>query len=590
MSILRAAFRALGHVPLKPFVYLAAILLVPLLAGAINLGLKFSSMDQGRAVAPLTQPLPAPPAYDPAKPTAVVLSSADGAEITDFLPTYEILARSGAFNVYVVAPEREILPLGGATSPSTGLDFLPHFSFAEYEATIGRAPDLIAVPYLPDYTPTRDAVVLDWLRAESGPQTTVLGICTGTVVVADSGLLDGHTATTNTNVFDQVGKQHPAVHWIHNVRYVDDGPVVTSTNLAAGMDATMHVVDRFAGRAVAEDVARQIGYPTTRYLDDPRWQPSGDYAAPLVPILANAAFRWGMEDLGLVLSDSVDELSLASLVDPYTASLAARVHTLAPERAPVRSQHGLYFVPRYDFATAPRLDRMLVPGAGAGPWPYDASLRDLARAQGDAVAAAAGFILLLPPGPGLRAGAGFPIAPLLVAAALSLLGAGLVYGLGRLRRRLIAANAFHVLPVARFALHVVEMVVAMELGMVALGTLNTLVLKPAGHLYLTDRYPETHLLAMAFFMAVPMVAWMRIRGHGWGHAAEMAAAMVVPVACAIAACSVGLLPRTELMAFGHDLMWIAMVGVMLLRWSHYAGAVHEHGTPAAPPATLALTS
>jgi len=137
--------------------------------------------------------------------------------------------------------------------------------------------------------------------------------------------------------------------------------------------------------------------------------------------------------------------------------------------------------------------------------------------------------------------------------------------------------------VARFALHFVEMVLAMELGMVALCGLDTGILRPAG-LNLTGRSPEMDALAMAVYMAAPMAAWMRLRGHGWGHAAEMAGAMVVPFAGAVALRAAGLLSRAEMMAFGNDLMWIAMVGVILFRCGHYTGAPHKHGTPPAPVA------
>ncbi len=87
--------------------------------------------------------------------------------------------------------------------------------------------------------------------------------------------------------------------------------------------------------------------------------------------------------------------------------------------------------------------------------------------------------------------------------------------------------------VARFVLHFVEMILAMELGMVALGGFDTGILRPAG-LNLTGRSPEMDVLAMGVFMAAPMVAWMRLRGHGWRHGLEMAAAMVVPFAGAVA--------------------------------------------------------
>ena len=79
--------------------------------GVVNVGNKFTALQEPGPAPSLATALPALPVPDPGKKIAVVLSSAYGAEITDTLPNFEILARSGAFNVYSVAPERTVLPL-----------------------------------------------------------------------------------------------------------------------------------------------------------------------------------------------------------------------------------------------------------------------------------------------------------------------------------------------------------------------------------------------------------------------------------------------------------------------------------------------
>lgn len=66
-----------------------------------------------------------------------------------------------------------------------------------------------------------------------------------------------------------------AVDELRRVRHLGDGNIVTSSNLTAGIDATLHVVDRFAGRATALDGARQIGSTHVGALDDPRFAPPG---------------------------------------------------------------------------------------------------------------------------------------------------------------------------------------------------------------------------------------------------------------------------------------------------------------------------
>jgi transcriptional regulator GlxA family with amidase domain len=342
--------------------YLLAFLLVPAVVGYVNFNAKIAAGIPPETHLAYNGPIPAP-TYDPNKRIAVIVSGSNGMEITDTLPTYEILARSGAFNVYVVAPERTVLRfINSGPSRDSGLDFVPHFSYAGYDATIGKEPDLIAIPALDG---SRDAVI-DWVRSHAGPRTTLLGICVGSAVLADTGLLDGHTATQNTQWFDRVAAQHPTVRLVRDVRYVDDGPVITSTNVAAGIDATLHTVARLVGRSVAEDVARQLGYTYTGFLDD------ASFAYPstfnwLVPASENAAFELPQEKLGVLVSDGMSEFGLAALLDTYTGSLAARADVFAPERTPVVSRNGLVLIPRYDFSNVPALDRIVAPAGEPTP-------------------------------------------------------------------------------------------------------------------------------------------------------------------------------------------------------------------------------
>jgi flagellar biosynthetic protein FliP len=107
------------------------------------------------------------------------------------------------------------------------------------------------------------------------------------------------------------------------------------------------------------------------------------------------------------------------------------------------------------------------------------------------------------------------------------------------------------------------MVVAMLLGMLVLG-LPLAMLLPEG--------PEIELITMASTMTVPMVAWMRHRGHGWQPAWEMSAAMFVPTFAALGLLWGGLVEGTHtLMMIQHTAMFPLMLVAMLLRPSEYAG-------------------
>ena len=448
--------------------YFTAVALVPIGVGVFNIGSKWTSQPEAAEPASLASAPPVLPVPDPNKKIAVVLSSGHGAEITDTLPPFEILADSGAFNVYSVAPERTVLPLISGSNKTTTLDFLPHFSYAEYASQIGKDPDLIVIPWMPGYTPERDAAMLDWIRGHAGPQTTVLSICIGGTILADAGLLDGRTATDNVGAMPDVMSRYPGTTWVPNVRWYDDGNMVESTTLTSGIDATLHIVDRFAGRAIALDVARQIGYTNTSYLDNPSWNwPSEQWPTPqslddrFGPILLSGAFR-PQQNVGVPLFDGVSEAGLAGLIDPQYVSLNLRTFAIAPERSVVRSRNGFQFVPRYDFGTVPSLDRVLVPAGPdsdarrevvaawsaqhghrpvedifqnvpAGETAYEASFQDLARTQGATFARNDASIQFYVMDPNRLQGADWTVVDVASPLLIGLAGAALVYGATHLK-------------------------------------------------------------------------------------------------------------------------------------------------------------
>jgi hypothetical protein len=119
-----------------------------------------------------------------------------------------------------------------------------------------------------------------------------------------------------------------------------------------------------------------------------------------------------------------------------------------------------------------------------------------------------------------------------------------------------------------FIRHYLEMLAAMFIGM------GVLAGGPAAAGLKIDA-PELELLWMAFTMSVPMVAWMRYRGHGWAPSMEMTASMFIPSFAAIALLWMGVVEeRGTLMAIQHVAMFPAMLVAMLLRRDEYSG--HHH--------------
>jgi putative intracellular protease/amidase len=394
--------------------------------------------------------LPASPRHDPDKPTAVVLLSNQGSEVTDVLAPYEVLSESKAFNVYAAAPERKAVTLSG------GLDVLPQLSLAELGQRLGgEDPDVIVVPEMSDIGSPGHRPVAEWLREHAEGSGTVVSVCNGAQVLADAGLLDGRRATANWANMAEWERRYPDTEWVRGLRYVEDGNVLTAAGVTSGIGATLHVIRGYVGEEAATALAQQIGYPDQRVGDEPRIPADRLTVSDRALYVLWTAYGWGKPRIGVVLTEGTSEIELASVLDVYPGPvLTSNTTTLTPEgpRSPVRSEHGLYFVPRSDLDSAPGFDRVFVPGRDApsvtGPgvrswahekglklefihaqapagFPFDETLSNLAKHENAPVAKLTARLLEYPFGHLGLAGGGWPFAHLLRPLAVGLLGLAL---------------------------------------------------------------------------------------------------------------------------------------------------------------------
>jgi putative intracellular protease/amidase len=406
-----------------------AVLLLPAGFAAVSATAAFGAhYEPGpEKIAPAVDPVQ----HDPDKPTAVVVVGALGAVGSDVLAPYEILAATDRFNVYTVGPQRRPVPLTG------GLDLVPDLTFDELASR--AAPDLVVVPQLPDAGEPTTAPVTEWLRAQADSGAQMLSICTGAGVLASAGLLDGRPATAHWLRLPGLESRYPDVDWVRGQRIVDDGTIVTTGGILSGIDGTLHVVERLMGPAVARDAAATIGW--RHYGAGPPPPVSTSIAVPDPAAILNAGYRWDPPTIGVALTDGVGEIELASVFDTQAWSLATRTLAVTADGGPVRSRHGLTFVPRADLASAaPGLDRLLVPGRAAAGVPasgglvpeyvhdqpgfaFDATVTDLARSTDVTTARWTAKVLELPTDGLVLTGPAWPWGPTVALVALVLPGA-----------------------------------------------------------------------------------------------------------------------------------------------------------------------
>ena len=126
-----------------------------------------------------------------------------------------------------------------------------------------------------DATLTRSRPWLDaaaWLRAraaQADPDLQLCGVCTGTFLLAEAGLLDGRVCTTHHRFVDVLRRRHPAVHVADNRVYVRDRNVWTSAGITSGIDLALHLVADAFGEDAAIQVARENVVHFRRFGGDP---------------------------------------------------------------------------------------------------------------------------------------------------------------------------------------------------------------------------------------------------------------------------------------------------------------------------------
>ena len=106
--------------------------------------------------------------------------------------------------------------------------------------------------------------IIDALRAAYGRGARLLSICSGSFVLAATGLLDDKRATTHWRYADELQRRFPRIHVDSKVLYTDEGQILTSAGSAAGLDLCLHLVRRDYGAAIANQVARRLVIPPHR--------------------------------------------------------------------------------------------------------------------------------------------------------------------------------------------------------------------------------------------------------------------------------------------------------------------------------------
>src|ERR1700761_5542838 len=187
------------------------------------------------------------PAQAAPSPTVAILLF-PGAEVIDYAGPYEVFITAG-FKVYTV---------GATTAPVStgkGLTVTPVYPFAS-----APQADVVLIPGGSISKAVDDPAILNWIKSQSVTSKITMSVCNGASILANTGLLDGLSATTTRTNITFLQSEHPRIHVVRDQRFVDNGKILTTGGLTAGIDGALHVVARLEGDGTAQSVALGLEY------------------------------------------------------------------------------------------------------------------------------------------------------------------------------------------------------------------------------------------------------------------------------------------------------------------------------------------
>jgi transcriptional regulator GlxA family with amidase domain len=203
----------------------------------------------------------------PARKQTVGILIFDDVEVLDFAGPFEVFSRtrlvpgldsrrsdeSAPFDVFTVARTSDpIIAIGGLkVTPGYAWNAAPPIDILVVPGGFGTRALL------------KDYATLQWIRSVAERASLVTSVCTGALLLAQTGLLTHKRATTHWAALDLLASLDPSIQVEPDARVVSDG-IVSSAGVAAGIDMAFTVVERLCGREVADETARYIEYPRAR--------------------------------------------------------------------------------------------------------------------------------------------------------------------------------------------------------------------------------------------------------------------------------------------------------------------------------------
>ena len=171
----------------------------------------------------------------------------DGVEVLDFAGPMEVFSYAG-FEVFTVSKTKDVIQSQGI------LNIQPDYAISD-----APKADILAFFGGNASSASQDQEVIDWVKQQTDIDY-YFSVCTGAFILAEAGILNNKTATTFHAALNDLEKNYPAINVLKDTRYVDNGTVITTAGISAGIDGALHLVAKIKGFNNARKVAYNIEY------------------------------------------------------------------------------------------------------------------------------------------------------------------------------------------------------------------------------------------------------------------------------------------------------------------------------------------
>lgn len=184
----------------------------------------------------------------------------DQSEVLDFSGPFEVFCTASRvckdnnpFDVFLISET------GNAVIARAGYKVLPRYGFNNHPKI-----DVLIIAGGVHTNEMGKLQVMQWIYQESQNASVVASVCTGAFLLAMAKVLEEHKVTTHWEDIADLRSMFPLLNVVENVRWVDEGKIITSAGISAGIDMSLHLVSKLHSNDLAEKTARQMDFAWTK--------------------------------------------------------------------------------------------------------------------------------------------------------------------------------------------------------------------------------------------------------------------------------------------------------------------------------------